>query len=270
MTRRCGAGSRTQTSSWPARAAFLQLLPPTRYAARLGTGETPGAGRGALGVHADGCCAALETGSEGTEAAGAPCPGTALHFVCTAAPRHPPDRTARGARVSPRAPRPDQARPTGLVRGGAFSDAGLQRPQPPSPPPLPARFSEILCHRRAGAREGPWFSLSGRKASVCFSRWKGPQGELHPASGRVPCGEGRRCLSLGEAVGERWCLVAHPGCRGAGRSLGRPQVQIPEHPGASPEALRLVTPGRPRQAGRVSSGGDGVPSWFLDPGSGAL
>ena len=51
----------------------------------------------------------------------------------------------------------------------------------------------------------------------------------------------------GEEVSEpgggcRWCLVAHPGCRGAGWSLGCPQVQIPEHPGASPETLLLVTP----------------------------
>nr|XP_020747956.1 pseudouridine-5'-phosphatase-like [Odocoileus virginianus texanus] len=109
---------------------FSPAPPPDKVRGAAGNGGDTRCGSGALGVHADGCCAALETGSEGTEAAGAPCPGTALHFVCgsTAAPRHPPDRTARGARVGPRAPGPDRARPRGLVRGGAFSDAGLQRP----------------------------------------------------------------------------------------------------------------------------------------------
>lgn len=197
-----------------------------------------------------------------------------------AALRHPPDRTARGARVGPGAPRPDQALPTAPCGEGPsvtrvsrvlVCDAHVQRRS--------AIVTSVSHPRRPSAcallgdtwsppswcPRGPWVFPERSPGFCVFLPLEGAEGELHPASCRVLCGEGRRCLSLGEAVGERWCLVAHRGCRGAGRSLGCPQVQIPEHPGASPEALLLVTPGVLARQGVYPVGVMAFPagSWIL-------
>ena len=179
-------------------------------------------------------------------AAGAPCPGRALHFVggscCPETPgwRDPQDGTARWGpgEGGPRASRADQARLRGTERGrGAFGDNGTpvssfvtRRPgreravqfrdsDVDQPPSINHPRRRSACTVLGDTWSLPSWCSRGRLVSTerspgfcVFLPLERAARGAPPASLRAPHGEERKCLSLGEADGEQWCLVAHRGC----------------------------------------------------------
>lgn len=117
---------------------------------------------------------------------------------------------------------------------------------------------------------GPWVFPERSPGFCVFLPLEGAAGGAPPCIMQGPLWGGEE---VSEPGGGCRRAVVPRGAPGLPRCGAEPRLSAGADSGASGGFSRGVAPGDPRcprQAGRVSGGGDGVPSWFLDPGSGAL